>query len=94
MRVISRRTLREFIRLHPNAEPSLDQWYRVVRRVSWQSPPEVRRVFPHADQVGRRTVFNIAGNNYRRIARINSRTQKLYVLAVLTHAEYDKERWK
>lgn len=94
MRVISRRTLREFIGQHPNAESSIDQWYRAVRRASWQSLAAVRRVFPHADQVGRRTVFNIAGNNYRLIARINYRTQKLYVLAVLTHAAYDKEQWK
>lgn len=94
MRVISRRTLREFIQQHPNAEPSLAQWYRIVWRASWQSLVEVRRVFPHADQVGRRTVFNIAGNNYRLIARVNSSAQKLYVLAVLTHAEYDKEQWK
>lgn len=94
MRVISRRTLRDFIRQHPDAEPSLDRWYRVVRRASWRSLVDVRRVFPHADQVGRRTVFNIAGNNYRLIARINYRAQKLYVLAVLTHAEYDREKWQ
>ena len=94
MRVISRRALREFIGQYPNAESSLDQWYRAARRASWRSLADVRRVFPHADQVGRRTVFNIAGNNYRLIARINYRTQKLYVLAVLTHAAYDKEQWK
>jgi mRNA interferase HigB len=94
MRVISRRTLREFIRQHPNAESSLEQWYRIVRRAGWNSLADVRRVFPHADHVGRRTVFNIAGNNYRLIARINYRGQKLYVLAVLTHGEYDKEQWK
>jgi len=90
----SRRSLREFIRQHLDAEPSLDRWYRVVRRASWRSLVDVRRVFPHADQVGRRTVFNIAGNNYRLIARINYRAQKLYVLSVLTHAEYDMEKWQ
>jgi len=94
MRIISRRTLRDFIRRHRNAEPSLEQWYRIVRRASWRSLVEVRRVFPHADQVGRRTVFNIGGNNFRLIARINYRAQKLYVLGVLTHVEYDKEQWK
>lgn len=94
MRVISRRTLREFIRQHPNAAASLEQWYWVVRRASWRSLAEAHRIFPHADKVGRRTVFNIAGNNYRLITRINYRGQKIYVLAVLTHAEYDKEQWK
>ena len=55
---------------------------------------DVRRAFPHADQVDRRTVFNIGGNNYRLIARISYLTQQVFVLAILTHAEYDKEKWK
>ena len=50
--------------------------------------------FPHADIVGERTVFNIGGNKYRLIARVNYRTQKVFILAVLTHVDYDKDAWK
>jgi mRNA interferase HigB len=55
---------------------------------------EMRAVFPHADPVGDLTVFNIAGNKYRLIARVNYRTQKVFVRAILTHGDYDLGRWK
>lgn len=54
----------------------------------------VRQMFPNADQVDDYTVFNIRGNRYRLIALINYSQQMVYVRHVLTHAEYDKGRWK
>jgi len=40
------------------------------------------------------TVFNIAGNKFRLIVKIEYRYRAIYVKDVLTHAEYDKGRWK
>lgn len=94
MRVISHRAIRTFAAKHPDAKTSLDQWYRITKRAHWHSLVDVQKAFPHADLVGRRTVFNLGGNKYRLIARISYRTQQVVVLAILTHAEYDKEQWK
>ena len=69
-------------------------WYRITRRATWGSLADVRGDFAHADVVGRRTVFNIHGNDYRLIARVNYRTRKVFVLYILTHADYDKGVWK
>jgi mRNA interferase HigB len=44
--------------------------------------------------VGRRTVFNIAGNKYRLIARVNHRIQRVYILRIMKHDEYSKGEWK
>jgi mRNA interferase HigB len=55
---------------------------------------QVKRVYPHADLVGRCTVFNIKGNQYRLITKIEYRIQRIYVNQVLTHAEYDEGKWK
>jgi mRNA interferase HigB len=44
--------------------------------------------------VGRLTVFNIAGNKYRLIARVEYELQRVYVRKVLTHDEYNKDKWK
>jgi mRNA interferase HigB len=44
--------------------------------------------------VGRRTVFNIAGNKHRLIARVNYFTQRVFVLYLLTHSQYDEGAWK
>lgn len=69
-------------------------WYRITQRAEWKNLADVRRDFGHADVVGRRTVFNIKGNDYRLIARVNFRTRRVFILHILTHAEYTKEKWK
>ena len=94
MRVISRRAIREFVEAHPRAEEALDAWYRIVLQADWENLAQVRQVYPHADLVGKCTVFNIHGNAYRLVAGINYGRQTLYIRHILTHNEYDKGRWK
>ena len=94
MRIIKRGALEQFWHEHPNAKASLEAWYAVVRKASWKTPAEMKQVYHNADCVGRRTVFNIAGNKYRLIARVNYFTQRVFVLYLLTHAEYDEGAWK
>jgi len=94
MRVVSHKAIVEASQKHPNAAQALDRWYRLTKKATWQSLADVRTNFPHADLVGERTVFNIAGNNYRLIARINYQAQIVYVGHILTHAEYDKGEWQ
>jgi len=55
---------------------------------------ETRADFPHADPVGKFTVFNIKNNEYRLITVIHYNRFKVYIRAVLTHVEYDKDKWK
>lgn len=78
----------------PDAKASLESWYAVVRQANWKTPTDLKQVYRNADLVGRRTVFNIAGNKYRLIARVNYHTQRVFVLHLLTHAEYDRGAWK
>jgi mRNA interferase HigB len=94
MRIIKRGALVQFWRGHPDAKSSLESWYAVVRRADWKTPAELKQVYSNADLVGRRTVFNIAGNKYRLIARVNYQTQRVFVLYILTHVEYDRGAWK
>jgi len=94
MRIIKRGALEQFWQRHPDAKARLESWYTVVRKANWKTPAELKRVYHNADLVGRRTVFNIAGNKYRLIARVNYQTQRVFVLYLLTHAEYDKGAWK
>jgi mRNA interferase HigB len=94
MRIIKRGALQQFWQIHPDAEASLESWYGVVRKANWRTPAELKQIYRTADLVGRRTVFNIAGNKYRLIARVNYETQRVFVLFLLTHAEYDKGAWK
>ena len=60
----------------------------------WESFADVRETRADADQVGKFTVFDIGGNKYRLIAVIHFNRGMVYVRHVLTHAEYDKGKWK
>jgi mRNA interferase HigB len=94
MRVISKRILRDFWKKHPQAESGLLLWYQRIFDSKLENFNDIRQVFPSADLVGNFTVFNIKGNHYRLITYIDYEYQQLFVRAVLTHAEYDKENWK
>ncbi|MBD1824893.1 type II toxin-antitoxin system HigB family toxin [Cyanobacteria bacterium FACHB-DQ100] len=94
MHVITRKRLNEFAKLHPDTKTALAQWYKAVKQGEFASFLELRERFPSADQVGKLTIFNIGGNKVRLIAAIHYNRQKIYIRAVLTHAEYDEERWK
>lgn len=61
---------------------------------SFRSIDELRKVFPTADKVGKLTVFNIGGNKVRLITAMHNNRKKIYIRAVLTHAEYDTGKWK
>ncbi|NEP77548.1 MAG: type II toxin-antitoxin system HigB family toxin [Okeania sp. SIO3B3] len=94
MRIISRRTLREYWEKHSNAKPGLLLWYNRVSSAEFQNFNDLRQTFPSADLVGNFTVFNIGGNNYRLITYIDYEYKIIFIRAVLTHSEYDKENWK
>lgn len=94
MRVISKPAILKFSEKHHDALVPLMSWYRITKRADWNSLAELRNDFAHADVMGRRTVFNVHGNDYRLIARINHRTKRVFILHILTHVEYSRGDWK
>ena len=91
MRIIAKRTLRDYWESHPNAAEPLRSWYRTVKDEDWDSPAMVTARFPKASIVGgNRAVFKIRGNDYRLIVEINYRYRIVYVRFVGTHVEYDR----
>lgn len=94
MHVITRKRLNEFAVTHSYATSALQHWYTLMKSGSFHSFVELRATFPTADQVGKLTVFNIGGNTTRLIAAIHYNRQKVYIRAILTHEEYDENKWK
>lgn len=98
MRVISKSRLKQFWQ-SPNCGDSagpLLAWHTHVsdKSAAWRNWSDVKSVFGNADLVGKCVVFNIGGNKYRLITRILYASQKVFVLKVMTHREYDQEKWK
>ncbi|VEP17948.1 conserved hypothetical protein [Hyella patelloides LEGE 07179] len=94
MHIISYKKIREFADRHADCQNALDNWYKVAKSANWSNLVEVQAVFPKAEVVGNFTVFNIKGNKYRLIVSIDYKKQLIYIKYILTHAEYDKEKWK
>ena len=94
MHIITRKRLNDFAKTHPADKTSLARWYKLVKKAEIASFAELRELLPNADKVGKLTVFNIGGNNVRLIAAIHYNRQKVYIRAVLTHDEYDQNKWK
>ena len=94
MHVISRKRLKDAALRHPQLEAPLDTWFRITKRAAWRSLADVRNTWSSADAVGKWTVFNIKGNQYRLIAEINYSFGRVYVRAILTHADYSEGGWK
>jgi mRNA interferase HigB len=94
MLIVTEERVAEYARQHPEASSALFRWAAIVKVAAWKNLVEVRRVFRHADQVGECVVFNILGNNYRLIARIDYGLQAVTLKHFLKHAEYDRGKWK
>jgi len=94
LHVITRKALKEFAARYRAADVPLDSWHRVAKKAQWQNITDVRADYPHADAVGKCTVFNIGGNKYRLIVKIEYRKQMIFIKYVLTHAGYNREEWK
>ena len=94
MRLISIGKLRADAASFPDVSRQINDWYKIIRRAEWQNLEEVRAIYRDAESVGKLTVFNIKGNDYRLIVGINYKKGTVYYKYLLTHAEYDKNRWK
>ena len=91
MRIIARRTLREFWERHPRAEQPLRAWFAEASKATWLQPQDIKDAYRHASFVDdNRVVFNIAGNRYRLVVHVNYDFGILYIKFIGTHAEYDR----
>jgi len=91
MRIVARRTLREYCEKTARARSSVEAWYAAVSKADWVGPGDVRKAFPKADFIGNdRVVFNVGGNEFRIVVSIWYEARTLWIKFVGTHAEYDK----
>ena len=91
LRIISKKILRDFWEAHADSEQQLKAWFQETSNAEWKTPNDVKKEYPSASILNNnRIVFNIKGNNYRLIVRINYNYQMIWIRFIGTHAEYDK----
>ena len=90
MRIISRKTLREFWEKHPDAQQPLQAWYFDVKHSWWKGPADIKNIYRNASFLAdNRVVFNISGNNYRLVVKVNYRFGVVEIRFFGSHREYD-----
>jgi len=94
MRVIAKRTLREFWQSSPqyaDAQGPIEAWHAEVSKASWRTPQDVKAQFRSASVLkGGRLVFNIGGNKYRLVVAVDYARETCFVKFIGTHEQYDR----
>ena len=97
MRVIARRTLREFVESRAGhkdqaaLKAAIDAWFDEVRKAEWKNTADVKRRYASASVVSAdRIVFNIKGNDYRLVVSVDFEKRILWIKWIGTHAAYDR----
>lgn len=97
MRVIARRTLREFVESRAGhkdqaaLKAALDAWFDEARKARWRSTADVKRLYATASIVtADRIVFNIKGNDYRLVTAVDFEKGIVWIKWIGTHSEYDR----
>lgn len=91
MRIIAKRTLRSFWEKHNDCEEQLKAWHKEVDDAVWKTPQDIKNEYPSASFLqDNRVIFNIKGNHYRLIVKVNYDFALVWIRFIGTHSEYDK----
>ena len=91
MRVIAKKILREFWVVHTDSEQQLRTWYKEASNARWDSPNDIKKEYARASILkDNRVIFDICGNKYRLIVKIQYKRQWVFIRFIGTHNEYDK----
>ncbi len=90
-RIVAKRTVREYWEKHPETKDYLQTWYDTARSANWFTPNDIKQFYATVSILkNSRVVFNIKGNDYRLVAKINYKKQWLFVRFIGTHKEYNE----
>jgi len=91
VRIIAKRTLRAYWSKRKDCEQQLKAWYKEAEEARWKKANDIKRDYPSASIIpDNRVVFNIKGNQYRLVVRINYDYGIVWIRFIGTHGEYDK----
>ena len=93
MRLVGLAILDEASIKHPSAKKHLDAWSSIVKSCIWKTPQELKSQFSKADLLGgKQVIFNIRGNEFRLLVKVDYENEVVMITKFGTHKEYD--RWK
>ena len=89
-RIFSKRTLREYWEKEPQARAYLETWYETIKQANWTKSSDIIQFYVTVSILkNSRVVFNIKGNSYRLVAKIDYKKSWLFIRFIGTHDEYN-----
>ncbi len=94
MNVISKKTITDFIKKHPDSRSSLESWYYEAKHDNWKTTIDIKQKYPTASFLKEnRVIFNISGKKYRLVAKVAYNTHRVFIKWIGTHSEYNKKKF-
>jgi mRNA interferase HigB len=91
MKVFAKKIIREFWDKQADLEEQLKTWFKEASKANWTSLAYIKSEYPKASILkDKKVIFNICGNKYRLIVRINYKRGWVFILFIGTHLEYNK----
>jgi mRNA interferase HigB len=93
VRIIARSTLKAFYEIpeYADSKGTIEAWFQFTKKSFWSSPDDIKSQFKNASILkDNRICFNIAGNKYRLIVKVEYRLKIVFIRFIGTHAQYDK----
>jgi mRNA interferase HigB len=95
VQILGKNIIDEFRKKHPTSRKVLDRWIKLIEGAEFKNPHDIKQMFGgNVDFVGGQTVFDVSGNKVRAITKLTFGIKLILVTHVLTHTEYDKDKWK
>ena len=91
-RIIARKRLKEFWERSgcEDAEGPLRAWFKKTEHSKWENSSDIKADYSSASILKNgRVVFNIGGNKYRLVVKIEDAARQVYIRFIGTHKEYD-----
>jgi mRNA interferase HigB len=94
--VLSVKAIREFAEMRPEAEIVLREWFNTLRKSQPQNYAQLHEIFSSVDAASTKDnilvfIFDVGGNKYRILTRIDFESQMVFILYIFTHTDYT--RW-
>ena len=93
MNEISKRPFSNAATKYPNDRNALMEMFRVLRRIDFNTPDQLKAIFPSLDNFKYKNgwwVIDIGGNNLRVIAFIQFVNKRIYIKHIVNHNDYSK----
>jgi mRNA interferase HigB len=95
MLILGKNIIDDFKKKHSSSRKALDRWIKLIEGVEFNQPQDIKNLFGvNVDFIGTQAVFDVGGNKVRTITKIEYGLKVVLVTHILTHTEYDKNKWK